>query len=102
MVRYTENKSFQGLYLFRFKTYYDESPDNFFEIDEPFKVGIINPCESPRSLKLPDLLLNDLVLNYTLMTSSIEFTFPEFIPDPIWCEVQYTYQVNSIKGFFVV
>ena len=30
------------------------------------------------------------------------FTFPEFIPDPVWCDVLYTYQVNSKQGFDMV
>ena len=59
IVPYTEDISFQGLYQLRLKVYYDEFPDNFLEIQNPFKVGIINPCESSLSLEVPQLLLGN-------------------------------------------
>ena len=58
IVPYTEEVSLQGLYLFRFKAYYDEYPDRFLEIQQPFKVGIINPCESSLRLTVPNFPLN--------------------------------------------
>ena len=59
IVPYTEEVSLQGLYQFRFKVYYDEQPDRFLEIQQPFKVGIINPCESSLSLTVPNFPLNN-------------------------------------------
>ena len=102
IVPYTEDTSFQGLYQFRFRAYYDDYPNRYFESEETFKVGIINPCESPSSLTAPDMLLNDLVFEYSMMTPSVDFTFVEFTPDPVWCDVQYSYHVNNKQGFSIV
>ena len=53
IVNYSEDVSRQRLYLFRFIAYYDQYPDQVLQISEPFKVGIINPCESPYSILPP-------------------------------------------------
>ena len=58
IVPYSEEVSLQGLYLLRFKAYFNEYPDRFLEIQQPFKVGIINPCESSLSLTVPSFPLN--------------------------------------------
>ena len=102
IVPYTEDTSLQGLYQFRFRAYYDDYPDKYLELDEPFNVRILDPCLSPRSLTAPDMLLNDLVFEYTMMTPSVELNFPVFTPDPAWCDVQYSYQVNNRQGFAMV
>ena len=91
IVPYTEDTSLQGLYQFRFRAYYEDYPDKYLELDEPFNVRILDPCLSPRSLTAPDMLLNDLVFEYTMMTPSVELNFPVFTPDPAWCDVQYSY-----------
>ena len=36
------------------------------------------------------------------MNPSEEFTIPEFAADPAWCDVRYTYQVDSKQGFAMV
>ena len=36
------------------------------------------------------------------MNPSEDVTIPEFAADPAWCDVSYTYQVNSKQGFEMV
>ena len=64
-------------------------------MEAPFRVGIINPCESSLSLTAPDLPV-------VTMSPSEDFTFPEFTLDPAWCDIQYTYQVDTKEGFAMV
>ena len=99
---YTEDTGFHGVYRLRFRAFYVDYPDKYLELDEPFNVRILDPCQSPRSLTAPDMLLNDLVFEYTMMTPSDELTFTVFTPDPAWCDVQYSYQVNNRQGFAMV
>ena len=53
VVPYTEETSYKGLYQLKVKAYFDEYPDQF--VEAPFKVGIIDPCESSLSLEVPNI-----------------------------------------------
>ena len=47
-------------------------------------------------------MLDSYVYEYTIMTPTAAFTFAPFVASPNFCEISYTYQIDSAQGFEVI
>ena len=97
-VLYTEDPSMTGEYDILYKLHYKNYPAVGDEQVKPFTVTIKDPCENPTSLVATDKLPEGLVKTYTISEPEVVFEFGEFIIEPPWCEVSYTYTINDSLG----
>ena len=49
-------KQYEGDYNLRFDAYYDQYPAVVYESPEPFIIKIIDPCNAPEGLTVPEVL----------------------------------------------
>ena len=57
---------------------------------EPFVISVIDPCDKPVSIIAPTLEAQE----YTITDSAKTYKIPVFIPDPAWCDINYSYSVD--------
>ena len=63
---------------------------------EPFTVDInlTDACNAPNTITAPSLDDQE----YTITDNQIDYTHPDFIVDPSFCPVEYTYNVPTLEN----
>ena len=76
----TYEVNLKGQYSLKYRAYYSDSPKIF--IEDSFIVNIIDPCDEPKDLTLPDMFQNSngLALKYNLAKEfKTDWSFDEFL-----------------------
>lgn len=58
----------------------------------PFQVKIVDPCDKPISVS-PSSPISDA--EYTITAEPLSFQLAEFVSDPAWCSITYSYTVDA-------
>ena len=91
---YSEDVTKDGEYPFKYRLRLRDYPENVVESPVPFTITVIDPCDNPVILHAPELVDQE----YTITDDALPYQIPEFIPEPSWCDVTYSYTIVDPKG----
>ena len=90
----TELVAKKGKYPIKYRVYHTIYTTNVVTLAVPFVITIVDPCENDASIS--KVTLQNQV--YTITAAAKDYQIPAFVVSPVWCDITYTYTVNSISG----
>ena len=92
--KYTELVAKKGKYPIKYRVYHTIYITNVVTLFLPFVNTVVDPCENDASIS--KVALQNQV--YTITAAAKDYQIPAYVVSPVWCDITYTYTVNSILG----
>ena len=91
--KYNELVARKGKYPIKYRVYHTIYITNVVTLSVPFVITVVDPCENDASISKV-ALQNQM---YTITAAPKDYQIPTFVVSPVWCDITYTYTVNSIS-----
>ena len=93
-IKQTDDEAKAGVYPISYKAYYTSYSANFIEKTGAFTVIVHDPCDSPNGVTAAALADQE----YTITQNAFSYQVPVYTPDPVWCDVIYSYTITNVAG----